>query len=103
MILRKFGYSTSNPAALLTAFACLLFAGCGGDDPPQAATAPPDPLALYPTVRTQNAAPSATDFIQDAELGALLTATVGGQQLTLYTFGNDTAGTSNCTINPDST
>jgi predicted lipoprotein with Yx(FWY)xxD motif len=104
MIHRNHRSSTFNRTAVLAVLACLSVAGCNNDDdtpPPMAAQ--PDPHAVYPTVRIQNAAPTAADFIADAELGTLLTASVNGQQLTLYTFGNDTAGTSNCLINADST
>jgi predicted lipoprotein with Yx(FWY)xxD motif len=101
---RKHLDSIFNPAVVLGAFACFALAACNHDDnPAQPAPAQPDPHAVYPTVRIQNAAPAAADFIEDAELGTLLTASVNGQQLTLYTFANDTAGTSNCTINADST
>src|SRR5215831_16454168 len=100
--------SICNPAAVVSTAACLLIAGCGGSgyDPPQASAPPPpppDPHAVYPIVRVQDAAPTAADFIEDVELGTLLTATVNGQHLTLYTFKFDTAGTSNCPINADST
>ena len=100
--------SIRNPAAAVSTAACLLIAGCGGSgyDPPKAPASPPpppDPHAVYPIVRVQDAAPTAADFIEDAELGTLLTATVNGQHLTLYTFKLDTAGTSNCQINADST
>src|SRR5262245_30791584 len=92
------------PAAALAAFACLALAGCKDDkNGMRSAPAQPDPLAVYPTVHIQNAAPTAADFIQDAELGTLLTATVGGQQLTLYTFANDVTGISNCAIKADYT
>ena len=110
MINRKHLHSIFNPAAALAVTACLSFTGCNHDgagpstggkqDPP---VGQQDPHAVYPTVRIQRAAPTATDFIQDVELGTLLTAPVNGQQLTLYTFANDTAGQSNCTINADST
>jgi predicted lipoprotein with Yx(FWY)xxD motif len=97
--------STFGAAAALPVFACLALAGCGSSSGYSQPPAPPaqDPLAAYPIARVQNAAPTAADFIEDVELGTLLTATVSGQQLTLYTFANDTAGTSNCQINADST
>src|SRR5262245_26242017 len=104
MIRRKHLYSILNPT-VLAVFACVGLSACNDDDNnmQQPAPAQPDPHAVYPTVHIQNAAPSGADYIQDTELGTLLTASVNGQQLTLYTFGNDTAGTSNCTINADST
>ncbi len=113
MAQHKYAHSVFNPAAALTMVTSLLIAGCGGGSgggsvappapPPPPPPAPPNPHAAYPTVRIQNAAPTAADFIEDVELGTLLTASVNGQQLTLYTFKNDAAGTSNCQINPDST
>ena len=104
MIDRNCFHTRFNPAPAVAALACLVIAGCNkdymGNQPPPAQ---PDPHAVYPTVHIQSAAPTAADFIEDVEQGTLLTATVNGQQLTLYTFGNDTAGKSNCLINADST
>src|SRR5262245_52434355 len=103
MIDRNSLHPPINPAVALAEFTCLAVSGCNPDCNDQMSTPPAtDPITLYPTVRIQTAAPTAADFIEDTELGTLLSATVSGQQLTLYTFANDTAGTSNCQIAADS-
>lgn len=84
---------------------------CDDSDPAPVAEEPPPPppppvniYEAYPTAIVQEAAPSLeTDLIDDVESGTILTAKVEGQQRTLYTFKNDTAGVSTCNINADKT